>query len=268
LLPLQHQKQLNKQSTMIKKYELIESDKEGLFRIKALRDFCIGIKEIKKGDIGGYVASEDNLSHEGEYWIFDDAMVYDNAQVTENAFVCGNVQIYENALVKGNTFLGEDAKVYGNAVIDRKGYLCGNVQIYGDAVVEAHVHGQAQVYEHALVCGHAYIGGNAKVYGFATIDDYAHVADNAEICGEVRVDGNAVVSSLNDYMTIKNNWSSGRWFTWTRSNDMWKVGCFHGTGEKLIKKAYADSYEKGRCYEATVKYVKTINIINSSNNGE
>jgi hypothetical protein len=39
---------------------------------------------------------------------------------------------------------------------------------------------------------------------------------------------------------------------------MWKVGCFHGTGEELIKKAYADGELSGRCYEAIVKAVEQI----------
>ena len=39
---------------------------------------------------------------------------------------------------------------------------------------------------------------------------------------------------------------------------MWKVGCFYGTGEELIKKAYADSELSGRCYEAIVHAVETI----------
>ena len=39
---------------------------------------------------------------------------------------------------------------------------------------------------------------------------------------------------------------------------MWKVGCFYGTGEELIKKAYADSELSGRCYEAIVRAVETI----------
>lgn len=30
---------------------------------------------------------------------------------------------------------------------------------------------------------------------------------------------------------------------------MWKVGCFYGTGEELIKKAYKDSEKIGREYE-------------------
>ena len=39
---------------------------------------------------------------------------------------------------------------------------------------------------------------------------------------------------------------------------MWKVGCFYGTGEELIEKAYADSEKSGREYEGVVKYVESI----------
>ena len=39
---------------------------------------------------------------------------------------------------------------------------------------------------------------------------------------------------------------------------MWSVGCFYGTGEELIKKAYKDSELSGREYEKFVKYVETI----------
>ena len=38
---------------------------------------------------------------------------------------------------------------------------------------------------------------------------------------------------------------------------MWKVGCFYGTGEELIKKAYQDSEDSGKHYEAYVNLVKT-----------
>ena len=39
---------------------------------------------------------------------------------------------------------------------------------------------------------------------------------------------------------------------------MWKVGCFYGTGEELVAKAYKDSKLSGRCYEAIVRSVETI----------
>ena len=51
---------------MDKKYELTESDIKGFYRVKALRSFC----DIKKGDIGGFVKNEHNLSHTGACWIF------------------------------------------------------------------------------------------------------------------------------------------------------------------------------------------------------
>ena len=40
--------------------------------------------------------------------------------------------------------------------------------------------------------------------------------------------------------------------------DMWKVGCFYGTGEQLINKAFEDSIEKGFEYKKIVDYVESI----------
>ena len=171
-----------------KKYELIPSDKEGLFRIKALK--CFG--GVMIGEIGGYVESENNLSQLGDCWI------YDNAQVCGDAIVCDYAKVYDNA------------------------QICGNAQIWGDAVVQ----GNAEVSGDAIVQGNAIIGGDA------------------------------MISSDKDYIVFKNWWSSGRYFTWTRSNNMWKVGCFYGTGEELIAKAYKESEEKGREYENIVRYAE------------
>ena len=100
--------------------------------------------------------------------------------------------------------------------------------------------------------------GNAWVYGDARVSGDARVYGNARVSGDAWVSGDARVSKLNDYIVFKNNWSSGRYFTYTRSNKMWKVGCFYGTGEELIKKAYQDSKDSGKHYEAYVNLVKTL----------
>ena len=89
--------------------------------------------------------------------------------------------------------------------------------------------------------GNAWVFGNARVYG------------NAEVYDDAEVYGDAEVKSSKDYCVYKNTWSSFRWFTYTRSNKMWKVGCFYGTGAELIAKAYKDSEKSGKCYEAIVK---------------
>ena len=95
--------------------------------------------------------------------------------------------------------------------------------------------------------GNAWVSGNAKVYG------NAKVSGDAEVYGNAKVSGNAEVSKSSDYAVYKNTWSSMRYFTWTRSNDKWRVGCFFGTGEELIEKAYKDSKLSGDCYKAVVE---------------
>ena len=104
-----------------------------------------------------------------------------------------------------------------------------------------------------------WVYGNAKVYDNAKVYGNAEVCGSAEVCGDARIWADAKVESNGDYIVFKNWWSSGRYFTWTKSNDMWKVGCFYGTGKELIDKAYRDSEISGREYERIVKYVETIN---------
>ena len=217
---------------MDNKYELIPSDIEGLFRIKALKDF----NYVKKGDIGGYVESEKNLSQLGDCWIYDNAKVYDNAEVCDNAQVCGKAKVYGNARVCDDAIVRDDARVWGNAIVRDNARVLVNARVLCNAVIQ----------------------DNAVVYGNARVCDDAIVRDNVIIGGEVDICGDAIISSDKDYIVFKNWWSSGRFFTWTRSNNMWKVGCFYGTGEELIVKAYKDSVEKGREYEKIVKYVERI----------
>ena len=221
---------------MEKKYKLtdetINLNGATLYRIEALKDFG----EIKKGDKGGFIESENNLAHEGDAWVSDnahvygDACVFDNARVYNNAFVSGYAKVYGNAFVYGNAWLYDNTRVCGYA------WVSDNARVYGDANVcdDSSVFGSACVYDNARVCGDALVRG------------YACVCGDAEILNK------------SDYIVFQNWWSSGRYFTWTRSNNMWSVGCFYGTGEELIKKAYKDSELSGREYERIVKYVEEI----------
>ena len=207
-------------NNMEKKYELIPSDKEGLYRVKALKDF----NDVKNGDIGGYVESENNLSQYDDCWIYDNAVVRDNAEVCDNAQVCGKAIVCDNARIRGNAIVRDNARVLVNA------------RVFGNAIIR----------------------DNAVVRGDARIFDNVIVRDNVIIGGEVDICGDVIISSDKDYIVFKNWWSSGRYFTWTRSNNMWKVGCFYGTGEQLINKAFEDSVEKGFEYKKIVDYVESI----------
>ena len=251
---------------MEKKYKLTEEtinvDGRTLYRIEALKDF----NDVKKGDKGGFIENEKNLSQSDDCW------VYSNAKVSDNAMVCGNAKVYGNARVYGNAWVFGNAMVSVNALVIDKARVYGNAQVRGNAVVydnaeisgDAKIFGNAQIrcdavvcedakiYSHAIVCGNAGVYGNAKIYG------NAEVSGNAQVFGNTEIRGDAVITNKSDYILFKNWWSSGRFFTWTRSNNMWKVGCFYGTGEELIEKAYKDSEMSGEEYERVVKYVDAI----------
>jgi hypothetical protein len=133
-----------------KKYELIALTKKDLknkliksltksgktlYRIKALRDFS----DVKAGDIGGFVESENNLCYDlscdGKCWIYDDAIAMDNARVVEHAKVCNN------AIVKDNASVWCYAEVRDNTIVQGFGRVQGFVCIYGDAIIDTWVSG-------------------------------------------------------------------------------------------------------------------------------
>jgi NDP-sugar pyrophosphorylase family protein len=120
-----------------RKYELIPSDRPGLFRVRALRDF----KGVNAGKIGGYVEGEHNLSHSGEAWVGDYAEVGGNARIEGDAWVGGEARIKGKARVFAKARVFDRAKVFGDARIEGNAWVGGNARIEGDA----HIDGDARV---------------------------------------------------------------------------------------------------------------------------
>jgi hypothetical protein len=108
----------------MKKYELLRNDRFEfgccvLYRIRALRTFG----NVKAGDLGGYVESEGNLSHDGNAWIADEAMVSGHARISGNALVDGHALVQSAAQISGDAHIGgwvevsDHARVSGRASI-------------------------------------------------------------------------------------------------------------------------------------------------------
>ena len=176
---------------------------------------------MKKGDKGGWIEGYHNLSQEDNCWIYDEAMVYGYARISDYAKVYDNTQVYDFVEVS------DKAQVYGNSLI------YGNAKIFHEAQ----------------------ISDCAVVYGYAIICNNAHICGNVFIIENVTIAGNAIIEKKLDYIVFKNSWSSGRCFTYTKSNKMWCVDNFIGTGDKLIKKAYQESELSGKMYEMYVNLV-------------
>ena len=78
------------------KYRLTDKTKTvngvKLYQIQALKDFG----NVKAGDLGGWIQRERNLSQEGDCWVYDNAQVFGDAEVSDMWYGGG-------AKVGGNT---------------------------------------------------------------------------------------------------------------------------------------------------------------------
>lgn len=112
---------------MDKKYELHDVGYllgKKLYDIRALKSF----DDVKKGDIGGVIESEDNLSHDGNCWIYKGSIAYDNV------FIGGNAKIREGVYLHDSVCIIGDAEIepyYFSAL-----RLDGNMVISGNARIK------------------------------------------------------------------------------------------------------------------------------------
>ena len=156
---------------MDKKYEFtgetLEWCRRTLHQIKALRDFG----DVKAGDIGGFIEKEENLSHDGNCWVYESSIVYNDAEIRGNAIVFGNNEIRDYSIISGNTKVGTHVKVSEYVEID-------NAEINGVIIIK----------------GNAKISGNAVISGYAVISGKAIIKGNAEINKDSKISEDVVIS--------------------------------------------------------------------------
>ena len=172
----------------MKKYEMLLEEKvlkidgRKLYRIRALKDFG----NVKEGDLGGWIESEDNLSHEGSCWITDEARVFDDALICDDAIIRDHAKIYGSSKIHGKSEVSGRAVVYGMAKVCNSKTISGlttkRTVVYNSRIADrAAVYDLAQVYN-GCVDGHAKLYGSAKVL-------YGQIHDFAEVYGEARITG-------------------------------------------------------------------------------
>ncbi len=176
--------------------ETLQHEGHTLHRIRAVYnlpgDAMHEIPPVVKGEIGGWIENEENLSHRGICWVGGDAKVW------------GNAQVHDNAQVRGCAEVSQGVKVENTAIIDHRAKISGNAQIFGDSFVgnEAVVSGNAMIGERACIYDHAHITDDAYVFGSAIVDGEAIVKEKAMVEGttvimdKAEVSGNAVVAGL------------------------------------------------------------------------
>lgn len=165
----------NSAAQVLRKYELTpEMDPNAgqpLYRIRALRD--IPAYGVKAGDLGGFVESEANLSHEGDCWIADNAAVFEKARITANA------------LVKDHARVSGRARIRGGAQVTECAAVCGDVEAFGACKIGCNsmLSGSVMVFDHAIVEGRAEISGSIRIHDWAHIGGTTKLTQDGVIIG-------------------------------------------------------------------------------------
>ena len=128
----------------MKKYELTEETVtvhgKTLHRIKAVRDFG----SVKAGEFGGYIEKEENLSHFGEAYVYDNAYVYGKAEVSGDAEVYGEACVCDTRhfFVQGPIGSRNGFVTFYRTKDDTVGVRCGcfsgSIQEFVDKVEQTH----------------------------------------------------------------------------------------------------------------------------------
>lgn len=259
---------------MDKKYEITNMSKKLLdgtevYRIRALKAFGTICNPVRKDDLGGWIQSENNLSHDGTAWVSGDAIVRDDADVCGSAWVSGQAVISENARcagrsfvfgmarVRGNAFVHEDARVSDSALISGYADIGGRAWIYDRAKISGFsvVRGTTWVCENAELAEDVFVGCSGYIRGSALVAGGTRIIGLARIGGTVRIngpDGLLVVSpigSRQDTATI---------YADSKNRIIVKTGCFTGTldeFEAAVTKTHGDN-QHGKEYRALIELAR------------
>lgn len=155
------------------------------------------IIRLSDGLVGGYIESEENLSHSGTCFVYDNAKVYGNAKVCDDASIYNEATIYDNAMICGNVMVTDNASVFGNSLLQGDISLSGKSKVYDNALLI----GKMKIGKSTSIYGNAFIlSGNKTededidINGYIQICDNATIYDRANIEGYISISGNSFVA--------------------------------------------------------------------------
>lgn len=219
----------------MKKYELTKEKKTvdtyEVYRIRYMRD--IPDAGVGAGMLGGFIENEENLSHEDDCVVLDEAVVCGGAKVLDNAVVSGLSHVTDNsviknqarisgssvirksvvasnALVQGRSIVEEDSRIFGDAQL-RDTRTKNTVSVYGNAVVmKTKLEGLVDVKGNANVQSSRINGRGVIIMGNASVQETrmrnaktVKISDSATVdyclfedCSQIQIQGNAKLTGV------------------------------------------------------------------------
>lgn len=187
---------------------------------------------IKKGEAGGWIESEANLSQDGECWICPGVYVSGGSSISGDSLVRtikGEIEISGDCSVFGNAkILGDGITLTGSVIVGKNAMVCslvrgakktisigGHITINDNAYVEYKGAGRGrgiQISGVGEISGKAFIGGENIEIGLSAgkIIDDAFISSDVNIGGSVLIQDEARISGGEDRTVVFNSTVYGK----------------------------------------------------------
>ena len=206
-----------------RKYELtnisMEFGERTLYRIRALKDFA----DVKTGDLGGWVSSENNLSQKGECWIYDEAKCMDNARMYDDSCMYGYSEMYDSSRMHGDSKMynysemhnssrmygyskmydssemHDSSTMYGNSIMYGNSMMCGYSKMFDNT----EMFDDSAMYEYSVMNGYSIMFGNSEMYGDSEMHDHSRMYGDSILKDEEKLYGE-LISKVDKFIDISN----------------------------------------------------------------
>ena len=152
-----------------RKYELtniiMEFHGRILYRIRALKDFS----DVKKGDLGGWVSNENNLSQEGYCWIYNEAKCMDNARMYDNSTMHDYSRMYDYSIMRGN------GEMYGHSEMFNYSEMYDYSIMHDNSIM----YDYSEMHDHSRMYGDSILKDEEKLYGelISKVDKFIDISN-------------------------------------------------------------------------------------------
>ena len=202
-----------------------------LYRIKALKDFS----DVKKGDLGGWVFSKNNLSQEGDCWIYNNAKCMDNARMYDNS------TMFDRSEMHDNTIMYDYSRMHGNSAMYDYSKMYGNSAMYGYSRMLDYttMYGNSEMHDYSKMCDNSEMHEGSKMYNNSIISEHGEMWKNGVLDGDKNLYGK-LVSKVDKFIDVINP-RQGRIVTGVLKNGeiLYNVGCQNEiTKETFVNRIY------------------------------
>ena len=235
-----------------RKYEMtnitMEFEERTLYRIRALKNF----RNVKAGDLGGWVSGKHNLSQEGDCWIYDEAKCMDNARM------------YHNSAMYNNAVMCDFSEMHGCSEMHNYSAMLDNSRMYNCSAM----YDNSRMYNDSKMYSNSRMFDNSAMYNNAVMLDNSKMFENSRMYRDSRLKNKEnlygkLVTKVDRFIEINN--IGGRIVTGVLKDGkiLYNIGCQNEiTKEVFVDRIYNDDggIEK---HPYRKEYLKIIDVIES-----